>query len=343
MKAKEFRIFPAGTFREEEYTPEKLQKVADEYNSRVKDGYEAPLSYGHDDISGAEAAGWIKGLSFKDGFLRAVVQPTKQLTQKVKDGLIRNLSAEFNHNKESGDISFRRLSALGSMPPYHKNIDALAFSEDDGCISYWSGDNLFCFNAPETGKGDNMPEPKETVAALEEAVKTDEGKGFFRSLFAGFKTEAEKEKGMDQDEKQKFDDLQKELDELKSERDKLAADSQAAELKAKAEAFADKRIAEKKAVPAQRDALIELFSDLGEEKAIKYADQMSPAPKDLDKKVIDDSVDDSKLDEGYAAFKDIYSDESIKAYADKTGKSYEDAERDVMDIWKTVHIDRVTQ
>jgi len=329
---KEFRIFPAGTHRGDDYSIAVLEKIASKHNALVNGGYEAPLAYGHEDKHGKdEAAGWVKRLSVKDGYLTALIEPTMKLVGEVQNKLFRNLSAEFKP-ESNGELSFRRLSVLGSMPPYHKQIDALAFDDaKDKRVIYGCDDALNFDEAPPTGKGEIML-PKDTMTAIDEVVKTEEGKGWFRKLLAGFATE-KKVEAMDDTDKKKFDDLEKDRDALKAQLETLKAEKAKAETTANAAAFADARIAEKKATPADRDALIEIFTDLGEDKAKKYADKLQGVPANLDKSVTE--AGDGKADEATRKFMDDPDvKKDIPTWAARRKISFADAEREYISTYQ---------
>lgn len=103
--------------------------------------HEAPIVIGHPGDT-APAYGWIKHLAADGGSLKAEFKEVDNgFSQLVREGRYKKVSASFyppDHpaNPKPGVWYLRHLGFLGAQPPAIKGLDAIAFSETDGCVEF---------------------------------------------------------------------------------------------------------------------------------------------------------------------------------------------------------------
>jgi len=141
MDGMEIEIFKPGTYtamdgQARTYGEAELRAIADAYDPAV---YEAPVVIGHPKVD-APAWGWVKGLTYADGALKAVLHKVAPVfAEMVKAGRYRNRSASFwpptaPNNPTPGKVHLRHLGFLGALPPAVKGLAPLNFSDDADAV-----------------------------------------------------------------------------------------------------------------------------------------------------------------------------------------------------------------
>ncbi|MGA2296016.1 MAG: hypothetical protein ABSG15_00525 [FCB group bacterium] len=98
----------------EAYTEEKLDKIAEIYNSKVQESssYEAPLVKGHP-ASSEPAYGWVERLARRGNTLLAKIKEVSpELVEQVKKGMYKKISMSIYK-----DMLLRHVGLLGAVPP----------------------------------------------------------------------------------------------------------------------------------------------------------------------------------------------------------------------------------
>lgn len=117
--------------REREWSESDLDKLAS-YNPKV---HEAPVVVGHP-TSNSPAWGWVSGLK-REG--KKLLAKLDKLAPEFVDAV-----AEGRYKKRSislyPDGTLRHIGFLGGMPPAVKGMADIAFSEDDGAVTYEFGE-----------------------------------------------------------------------------------------------------------------------------------------------------------------------------------------------------------
>lgn len=132
------RILRVGKFQPAkgdavEFTEAMLQEIAASYNPSK---HQAPIVIGHPKHD-APAFGWIKDVSFADGFLQAEPdQVDPAFAELVNEGKFKHVSASFYgpqspNNPEPGKWGLRHLGFLGAQPPAVKGLGAVNFADDE--------------------------------------------------------------------------------------------------------------------------------------------------------------------------------------------------------------------
>lgn len=117
------------------YTREDLENIASNYDPAA---YEAPLTIGH--VTGsAPAYGWIKGLKVVGDSLYALVEPTPNAIELVRDGHYKQVSCGFYdpespHNPTPGNWYLDHIALLGAVAPAVRGLKRLEFN----AISFYS-------------------------------------------------------------------------------------------------------------------------------------------------------------------------------------------------------------
>lgn len=142
---KVFQIFKAGTHTSMggvrlEFTEHDLATTVAVYQpTRNK----APLCLGHP-ADDSPAFGEVVGMFVKDRVLYAQARVGAKLTDLVREGSYRQVSAAFHHplhpnNPQPGSYYLRHVGFLGAMPPAVKGLVRPQFAESDDAICFAEG------------------------------------------------------------------------------------------------------------------------------------------------------------------------------------------------------------
>lgn len=137
-KQSHIRILKTGKFQpvkgaEVEFSEAMLKEIAESYDPKK---HQAPIVIGHPKIDDP-AFGWIKGVSFADGFL--VAEPDQvdpQFADLVNGGKFKHVSASLYapgaaNNPTPGKWQLRHVGFLGAAPPAVKGLGAVSFADDE--------------------------------------------------------------------------------------------------------------------------------------------------------------------------------------------------------------------
>ncbi|MFA6571078.1 MAG: hypothetical protein WCT77_07560 [Bacteroidota bacterium] len=125
-------IFKTGTHSDSrgntsDYSTETLDKIAEMYNTKVKesDSNEAPLVKGHPETN-EPAYGWVERLSRRGNSLLAKLKEIEpELIAQVRKGMFKKVSIALEP-----DLNLRHIGLLGAIPPAVKGLANVAFSAD---------------------------------------------------------------------------------------------------------------------------------------------------------------------------------------------------------------------
>ena len=122
-----------------EFSAADLQAVVDAYDPAL---HEAPLCVGHP-RDNLPAYGWVKGLEFADGELRAVPdQVDPAFAEMVNAGRFKKRSASFYlpdapTNPKPGSMYLRHVAFLGAQPPAVKGLRDVQFADaEEGVVEF---------------------------------------------------------------------------------------------------------------------------------------------------------------------------------------------------------------
>lgn len=136
-----FELFQPGTHTDSAgrtltFPPSAVRETADAYDPAL---HEAPIVVGHP-AEDAPAYGWVEGLSFDGGRLKAHVRDVEpQFDELVRAGRYRKVSAAFYHpdsatNPKPGVWYLRHVGFLGAQPPAIKGLKPIEFRDGDGDV-----------------------------------------------------------------------------------------------------------------------------------------------------------------------------------------------------------------
>lgn len=141
---KKIHIFKTGTHRDSggtvlDFSEDTLSAAASAYDPKT---HEAPIVIGHPKSNGP-AYGWIKSLEFNAGDINAIPhQLNADFEEMVKNGAFKKVSASWYlpdspANPSPGNLYLRHVGFLGAQPPAIKGLQQLEFNEaDEGVIEF---------------------------------------------------------------------------------------------------------------------------------------------------------------------------------------------------------------
>lgn len=339
-------IFECGTHRGVEYKDEDLQLMADNYDM-LKDKVKPPVKLGHNEdqsilqADGLPSAGWVTNLK-KVG--SKLIADFKSVPRAVKDiidagGYNRVSSEIYNTFKDSDGSSYsnvlRAVALLGADVPQVKTLKDLVamYGEND------TSENISVFTYE---RSEVMEEKKEEVVVLSEVAPEEKVEA---PAIVEDKPEApiveEKKEEPVLALSEKDSDSEKLLNEKEAEIKKLKEEIKRRDVVSKV----DKKIAEGKLIPAQREFAVALFmeledsrvlkfSDNGESKELKLIDVLSSFIEANPKHNLFSVHSESKVDEKSETEKDVEFRNEVDKYAEENKLPWTDAYRRVSEMKK---------
>lgn len=278
---KDVQIFAAGTWNGDAYTVRDLDEMVAGYIA-TKDALKPYLKLGHDDKQklaqkdGYPAIGWVENLRrVGDKLVADFKHVPKKLAELMQAGAYRRVSSEIFTTITVAGQKFKNLlkavGILGADTPAVENLnDIIALYDLDFVVTNYGADDAFKtyeIEADDLMASKDKEERMDTIEVLKAKVA---------DLEAKLKVYADKEAEKATELEQKVDDAEKQRDEAKAEADKAKADATAAQEKvnqleaavkqherekaeAETTAVIEKLVAEKKIVPAQKEAAFALL------------------------------------------------------------------------------------
>ena len=142
-------IFKAGTFtdakgEEVSIDAEGLQKIANEYNNKIKEdgNLDVPVIKGHDTNSVNAAEGWVKKLYVKDNSLYADFDVNDEIYNQIKEQKYKKVSICIE--KVNNDYILKHIGLLGAAAPAVAGMQSIELNEKQSNLQYIFTQNLEC-------------------------------------------------------------------------------------------------------------------------------------------------------------------------------------------------------
>lgn len=269
-------IFAAGTWNGDAYTTDDLDDMVRAF-METKGQMKPYLKLGHDDKQkmlqkdGLPAAGWIEQLYRKGKFLYAQFSKVpKKIYELIRAGAYRRVSSEIYINMDLGGRKFGKLLKAvallgGDTPAVHELDDIIALYALGGEVKAFGNDHEVKTFEVTTNELKEDASMEELQKKLDEATaKVVEGEAKVKELTEKVQAlVAENQKLAAQGAEQ-----EKELATFKEAAEKSAQEKRVLEINT----YLDKAIADKKILPAQREALFALFINAPTEKKFKLGE-----------------------------------------------------------------------
>jgi hypothetical protein len=326
-------IFAAGIWNGDAYSESDLDEIVRAFT--VTRGQMKPyLKLGHDEKQkiiqkdGLPAAGWISELYRKGKFLYANFSKVpKKIYELIRAGAYRRVSSEIYYNFEIGGMKFGKiLKAVallgGDTPAVHELDDIIALYALGGEVKSFDVDHeVKTFEVEQTQLKENEAMNELEKKLAEETAKVAEVEGKVKELTeqkAALETELAALKEKDAA-------AVKELATYKETAEKAAVEKRVLEVNT----YLDKAIADKKILPAQREALYALFINAPSEKKFKMGEKEQTSEEIL-RAFVDASTVSVNTDEQTQAgeSQDAEGDSLVRKaneYKEKHGVSYREA------------------
>jgi len=138
--------------RSSEFPPERLDKIASAYNSRILEDPTmlAPVVKGHPQDD-KPAYGWVKRLARRGKRLVAFVDDiNKAFAEEVRNGKFKKISISLYP-----DLMLKHIGFLGAATPAVKGLAEAEFNEKDDCVTYDYADFSFADDELSALKDEN--------------------------------------------------------------------------------------------------------------------------------------------------------------------------------------------
>jgi hypothetical protein len=291
--AKPIRIMKAGKFKpvkgdEIEFSDAILQEIAANYDATK---HQAPLVIGHPKDADP-AYGWVKGVSFSDGFLVADPdQVDPSFADMVEAGKFKFVSASLYapttpNNPTPGKWNLRHVGFLGAKAPAVKGLGAVSFGDDDADVvtlefaeQYANGWDLRTIGRALRGIKNYFiaKEGQEEADRIlpEWDIEQIAASGAEKTAAPAFSDPPAPTPEPEPQPAADFSEREAELATRNAELDAKAADIAAREQKLREQGFvdfADAQIQDTRLVPAQRELVLSIFQQLDGDGTVSFGE-----------------------------------------------------------------------
>lgn len=237
-----FEVFKAGAYPQGKFTKAQIEELAKNYDPKF---CEAPITLDHEQKG--PAYGWVSELKAENGKLKASFKDlSDELKEFVQSGKYKKISVEIYRNLEGKQPYLKAVSFLGASIPQVKGMDTVEFKDGES--------DIYVFEAEIQDEDVDIEQYKARIDELEKEVaafkENNKKAETIKTLKSRIETlEADIVKFKEQADGKT--EIEKELSEIKTTLKKQEFDG-----------FINKQIETGKLIPANKDVVLSVLSEL---------------------------------------------------------------------------------